>query len=470
MESEQALRVQLRGKTILAARTIAARGAIPAVLKPYELTFVSDGSTVTLAFADATANGETGLADGVLDNVKLAIVRGAAGGVPPPTGASTAETAQLSADDRRLLDFLYAPSSPIAMTRNQAIDNYLYDAPLNADLVRLRNAAGAWLAQTAAAPPRAHTLVELTPSPDARILIRGNPQRPGMRVPRRFLAAVSGSERKPFAAEHARLDLAREIVRKDNPLTARVFVNRVWQHHFGDGLVRTPSDFGVRGDAPTHPALLDWLAATFLGAAGSSAAHSRPGSVKGLHRLIMLSSAYRQSSQEASGGRDPENRLLARMNRRRLDVEAFRDSVLFASGRLDLRLGGPAGDLLRPDNHRRTLYASIDRQNLPGMLRLFDFANPDAHASQRHITTVPLQALFLLNSPFMEDASQGLADRSAAANTLLPADRVRSLYRMALARDPQPDELKRGVVFAERGSWAELAQALLLSNEFAFID
>ena len=135
-----------------------------------------------------------------------------------------------------------------------------------------------------------------------------------------------------------------------------------------------------------------------------------------------------------------------------------------------LRLGGPAGDLLRAANRRRTLYASIDRQNLPGMLRLFDFANPDAHAAQRHVTTVPLQALFLLNSPFMEECSEALAERSANGSDLPPAGRVRSLYRMALARDPTPEELKRGVHFLESGSWAELAQALLLSNEFAFVD
>ncbi|MGV3720181.1 MAG: DUF1553 domain-containing protein, partial [Actinomycetota bacterium] len=352
--------------------------------------------------------------------------------------------------------------------------------------------AGAWLAQTADAPPRAHTLVELAPSRDARILIRGNPQRPGSRVPRQFLAALSAPARKPFRPEAARLDLAREIIRKDNPLTARVFVNRVWQRHFGEGLVRTPSDFGVRGEPPTHPALLDWLAFKFMstgqrvnGAAdtvsGRSAIdpltrspidpRSSGWSTKSLHRLIMLSSAYQQSSREASRGADPENRLVGRMNRRRLDVEAFRDSVLYAAGRLDLRLGGPAGNLLDLANRRRTLYASIDRQNLPGMLRLFDFASPDAHAAQRHTTTVPLQALFLLNSPFMESSAQALAERSAGSGAdLPPAERVRSLYRLALGRAPSSDELNRGIRFVEGGSWPELAQVLLLSNEFAFVD
>jgi len=486
-EVEQALRVQVRGQSVLATRTVMARGSIPSMLKPYELTFVAEGASVTLAFADVTSNGESGLADGVLDNVKLEMLRDAAGNLPVPKVAPAVST-EVSPADRPFYDLLYAPKSPISMTQNQAIDNYLYDAPVNAEIYRLRNAVGTWLAQTGGAPLRAHTLVELLPSRDARILIRGNPQRPGDRVSRQFLAALSGPRRQPFTPERARLDLARAIVRSDNPLTARVMVNRVWQHHFGEGLVRTPSDFGIRGERPTHPALLDWLAAAFSG--GSSSRFRVPGeltaksdpklgtrnpelnwSIKALHRLIMLSSAYQQSSREMPGSADPENRLLGRMSRHRLDVEAFRDSVLHASGLLDLRQGGPAGDLLDPANRRRTLYASIDRQNLPGMLRLFDFASPDAHASQRHTTTVPLQGLFLLNSPFMEACSQALADRSAiSAADLSDEERVQALYRLALARKPSPAELQRGIRFVEGGLWAELAQVLLLSNEFAFVD
>jgi mono/diheme cytochrome c family protein len=464
-ETEQSLRAEVRGRTVLAARNVTARGSIPSILRPYELRFTADGPSVTLAFADATANGESGLADGVLDHVRLALVRLPAGVAPP------GPPAEPSPGDRELLALLHGPTSPLALTRNQALDNYLYDAPVNAELVRLRNAAGAWLAQTATAPPRAHTLVEIAPAPDARVLVRGNPQRPGRRVPRQFLAALSPGERRPFAPATARLDLARELVRPDNPLTARVLVNRVWQHHFGQGLVRTPSDFGLRGEAPTHPALLDWLAATFLGAPGSNPRHSRPWSLKGLHRLIMLSSTYRQSSRETQplARLDPENRLLGRANRRRLDVESFRDSVLFAAGRLDLRLGGPSEDLLRPENRRRTLYAAIDRQNLPGVLRLFDFANPDAHTAQRHLTTVPLQALFLLNSPFMEGAAGALAARAVAGGGT-PVEQARSLYRHALARDPTPSELARALRLLAQDSATELAQALLLSNEFAFVD
>ena len=467
-EVEQSLRCEVRGKSLLATRTVTARGSIPSVLKPFEVTFVADGGSVTLTFGDATANGETGLTDGVLDNVKLAMLQDASGKPPPPAPAPSAAL-EIAAEDRPFYDLLYAPSSPISLSRNQAIDNYLYETAVDNEIYRLRNAAGAWLAQTTEAPPRAHTLVELQPSRDAHILLRGNPQRPGDRVPRQFLAALSGPQREPFAPEHARLDLAREITRPDNPLTARVLVNRVWQHHFGEGLVRTPSDFGVRGEPPTHPALLDWLASTFVsGAPTPEHPNSRtPWSLKALHRQILLSSTYQQSSRVAAD-RDPENRWLGRMNRQRLDVEALRDSVLSVAGQLDPRLGGPSGNLLDAGFRRRTLYAAIDRQNLPGMLRLFDFASPDAHASRRHTTTVPLQALFLLNSPFMEASAQSLADRTATAES--PAARVRSLYRLALARDPTPAELQRGLRFVDGGSWAELAQALVLSNEFAFVD
>jgi hypothetical protein len=251
-----------------------------------------------------------------------------------------------------------------------------------------------------------------------------------------------------------------------------VLVNPGWLAHFGAGLVRTPSDFGARGEPPTHPELLDWLAAGFAGTSGSRfqvpGSRLKPWSFKSLHRLIMLSSTYQQSCQSPSAERDPENRLLGRMNRRRLDLEAFRDSLLLAGGRLDRAIGGPSLDLQQPSNRRRSVYALVDRQNLPGMLRLFDFANPDAHTSQRYVTTVPLQALFLLNSPFMDEVSRALAERSGDGAA---SDRLRRLYRSALGRDPRAGEQQRGLRFIEGGgSWAELAQALLLSNEFAFVD
>ena len=170
------------------------------------------------------------------------------------------------------------------------------------------------------------------------------------------------------------MELARAIASKDNPLTARVMVNRIWQHHFGEGIVRTPSDFGARGEPPTHPELLDWLASKFM---------DEGWSIKKMHRLMLLSNTYQQESggDAARKAADPENRLLSHMNRLRLEYEALRDSLLFAAGDLDPRMGGKGDDMTNPRppfSHRRTVYGFIDRQNLPGVLRTFDFASPDA--------------------------------------------------------------------------------------------
>ena len=209
------------------------------------------------------------------------------------------------------------------------------------------------------------------------IFIRGNRGNPGAEVPRRFLAVLSGPDRQPFHDGSGRLELAERIVSPDNPLTARVMVNRVWLHHFGEGLVRTPSDFGARSDPPTHPELFDFLASRFM----------KDGwSIKRLHRLIMLSSVYQQSSNGSAKGEslDPENRLLSHFNRQRLDFEAMRDALLAAGGELDEKMGGPSVNLLaEPFVRRRTVYSYVDRQNLARpvahvRLRLARRAQPDA--------------------------------------------------------------------------------------------
>src|SRR5581483_6181485 len=188
-----------------------------------------------------------------------------------------------------------------------------------------------------------------------------------------------------------------------NPLTARVFVNRVWYWHFGKGLVGTPSDFGTRSDPPTHPELLDFLADWFV---------KEGWSVKKLHRLILTADAYRQRADDRPEcvAADPENRLVWKFNRQRLDLEALRDGMLAVAGQLDPTMGGPAVDLLAgPAVPRRTVYGFIDRQNLPGLYRTFDFASPDTHAPQRYTTTVPQQALFLMNSPFAVARAKAVA-------------------------------------------------------------
>ncbi len=291
--------------------------------------------------------------------------------------------------------------------------------------------------------PRA-MVVEDVPNPKpAHVFVRGNPNHPGIETPPHFLSCLSAGDPAMFRDGSGRLDLANAIAGKDNPLTARVIVNRVWLHHFGAGIVRTPSDFGLRGDLPTHPELLDHLAVNFMQSGWS---------LKKLHRTIMLSAAYRQSSSDNPEARklDPENQLLWRMNRQRLDIESLRDSILAASGQLDRKLGGvPFALTASPASPRRTVYGYIERGRIPGMLAAFDFAVPDQHVPIRYTTTVPQQALFLLNSSFMAEQAHALANRPELTAEKDPAKRVRSLYHVVFARDATDREIAAGLKFID---------------------
>jgi hypothetical protein len=238
--------------------------------------------------------------------------------------------------------------------------------------------------------------------------------------------------------------MAERIASADNPLTARVWVNRVWLHLFGQPLVDTPSDFGTRSDPPSHPQLLDWLACRFMAEGWST---------KWLIRQIVLSAAYRQASEDRPECRaaDPENRLLWRMNRRRLDLESLRDSLLVAAGRLDTTMGGPSVKLTeQPYATRRAVYGFIERQNLPGFFRTFDFAGPDTHSPKRPYTTVPQQALFLMNSPFAIEQATHLANRPEVRSVDNEAERIERLFRCALGREPDKDELSMAQTFIQR--------------------
>jgi hypothetical protein len=312
------------------------------------------------------------------------------------------------------------------------------------------------------------------PSPvEPHVFLRGNPGRPGEQVPRRFLAVLSRGERRPFEHGSGRLELAQAIASRDNPLTARVLVNRLWLYHVGSPLVRTPSDFGVRSEPPSHPALLDWLAATFM---------DEGWSLKRLHRLILLSSAYQQASDERPecAAVDPENRLLWRMNRRRLEFEAMRDGYLAVSDALDDAMGGRPIDVWAPPfSARRTVYAYIDRQDLPGVFRVFDFANPDASNDQRPRTTVPQQALFAMNSAFAIEQVRRLVARPEIAGEADAARRVAALYRLVLQRPPTAEEAELALRFIDAANtgpssklspWELFAQVLLSTNEFMFVD
>jgi hypothetical protein len=342
------------------------------------------------------------------------------------------------------------------------IEKFLDRAEKN-KLTEARKKLDAFVAKNAGEMPRAMALVETGPQ-QPRVFLRGNPGNPGPNVPRQFLSVVAGKDRKPFSKGTGRLELAQSIVSATNPLTPRVAVNRLWMLHFGFGLSRTPGDFGLRGDAPTHPELLDYLAARLV---------SDGWSIKKLHRAMVLSATYRQSpSNTVAEERDPENLLWARANRRKLEFEALRDAMLAAAGRLDSAMGGPAIDVLAaPFSGRRSVYGFIDRQNLPGTFRTFDLASPDLSTPVRHATTVPQQALYLLNSPFSLEMGRAMTDRPEMAG-LNPEARVRRMYLLAFGRAPDPDELKDAVGYSKvrPAAFAELAQAIMCSNEFQFVD
>jgi len=277
--------------------------------------------------------------------------------------------------------------------------------------------------------------VENTPTPfDPYVFVRGDPGKKGEEVPRQFLVALSREAPQPYTG-HGRLELAHAIADRNNPLTARVFVNRVWMHLFGNPIVATPSDFGLQGEKPSHPELLDHLAWTFM---------EDNWSVKRLIRRIVLSTAYQQRSDEYHDGMvvDPANTLVWRQNRRRLDFEAMRDTILKAAGNLNLGGGGFPSDITRvPFANTRTVYGEVDRENLPAMFRIFDFAPPSSHSPNRFQTTVPQQGLFMMNSAFVAEQSR-LIFANAGAEYAEPADRIARMYRAVLTRDPLPIEIE----------------------------
>lgn len=329
-------------------------------------------------------------------------------------------------------------------------------------------------------PPRAMTLIESLNPPEFHILRRGNPLDRGAVVQARFLSALSSKPPYAFANGKRRLQLAQAILDQDNPLTRRVIVNWVWQHHFGQGLVRTADDFGIRGTPPTHPELLDYLAESF---------RSDGWSLKKLHRKIMLSAVYSQGAVEQIKARaeDPENALLWRMPRRRLDFEAMRDSMLAVSGELDTSLDGRPFDLqAQPVIPRRSIYGFVNRDVVSNLTSTFDGSNPNACTAKRPETSVPQQTLFALNSDFIQDRAEKLA--AIAENTSISAaERVQWLYRQVYGRSPDEPELSQALDFVSRSAeggkaddpesngrfpsiWARLAHALLASNEFTFVD
>ncbi len=353
--------------------------------------------------------------------------------------AADGEQPKADAPTEVLRQLLRGADAPPAVALKDA-ERVLFDGDDHKKLRDLRKKSDELTATHPGSPPRAMALEDLPNPHNTHVFVRGSPSNPGDEVPRQFLAVIAGPERKPFSKGSGRLELAQAIASPSNPLTARVFVNRVWAHHFGSGLVRTPSDFGLRSDPPLNRELIDWLARRFIDDGWS---------LKKLHRVIMLSAVYQQGSDNPSADAkiDPDNARLWHFNRQRLDFEGMRDSLLVVSGDLDLRMGGRAVDLTTPPyTTRRTLYGLIDRQNLANVFRTFDFASPDAHSPQRYQTSVPQQSLFLMNSPFVVEQARRLAKLSEDAGAD-PTARIQRLYRQVYARAASAEEARLGTAY-----------------------
>jgi hypothetical protein len=298
---------------------------------------------------------------------------------------------------------------------------------------------------------------------DCHVMARGRYDRQQELVPRGFPRLLAGDDQPKITIGSGRLDLARWVASPDNPMTAKVMVNRLWQHHFGQAIVRTPNNFGKLGVPPTHPELLDFLARRFVESGWS---------IKAMQKLIMLSATYQQSSvpDERTFAADPDNELFGRMNRQRLEAEPFRDGLLAVSGSLDEQLSGPAfRDMNVP---RRTLYLMTIRSDRSNFRMLFDAADPTGIVDQRNDSTVAPQALFLMNNPFVLDRARALADRVMKQGP--PDDRAKIdwLYRLLYSRPANDRETEIGMAVVREGgeSWASYCQVLLCANEFVYID
>ncbi len=341
--------------------------------------------------------------------------------------------------------------------------------------------------------PTAMAVSDNTPE-DVPIHIRGSHETLGEVVPRQFPQIIAGEEQSPLGdTSSGRLELAHWLATPDHPLTSRVMVNRIWQWHFGDGLVRTPDNFGKLGERPTHPELLDWLAVQFV---------EEGWSIKAMHRLIMLSSTYQMSTtyNAAAAEQDPENRLLWRRSRQRLDAESMRDAILSVAGNLDLTMGGtllPTENRkyvtstanVNPvvyNNNRRSMYLPIIRSALYEVFQAFDFADPAVSAGKRMSTTVAPQALFMMNSELVSEQTHALAEQLLAKEAT-DTERITNLYLRTLSRPSTAEETESALAYvseivetvkskdmdeqaARLSAWQSLCRAMLASNEFLYIE
>ncbi|MED5471639.1 MAG: PSD1 and planctomycete cytochrome C domain-containing protein [Verrucomicrobiota bacterium] len=312
-------------------------------------------------------------------------------------------------------------------------------------------------------PPNAHVLSE-SGNADMHIALRGDLRKKGEIAPRRFIEIIGGKERKKYTQGSGRIELSESVISSDNPLTARVMVNRIWGWHFGHGLVRTPSNFGTIGEKPSHPLLLDWLAHNFI---------EQGWSMKALHKMILMSSTWQMSSTYINEkfDKDGDNKLLWRFSPRKLEVESWRDTLLYVTGELDPKIGGaPDGEIL--NSKRRTLYATIsrtgDRFQSDAFLRLFDFPAAVSTSPKRSTSVVPQQYLFMMNSPFMSQRSKNLGKQlfESPNNTQTT---IESAYQRLYSRLPEQEERELANKWLGENptqkNWELYAQVLLSAHE-----
>jgi hypothetical protein len=379
------------------------------------------------------------------------------------------EVRSLERDDYYLWEELISGSrrrggeSGVLYYKGAKLDRFLAPA-WKGHLDRLRAELGSRNKEVPEPYPFLITLEDIEKPRNGRIQIRGDRTNLGDEVPRGFLTVLCDGKPSPFTKGSGRMELAESIVDPKNPLTSRVIVNRVWTYHFGRPLVGTTGNFGRLGEQPSHPELLDYLSARLV---------EEKWSLKKLHREIMLSNTYALSAARSTANEsvDADNKFYWRANRRRLDVEPLRDTLLMASGELDETIGGPPVKITDANNRRKTIYAMVSRKKLDGTLALFDFPNPIATSDGRVVTATPLQQLFFLNSEFIRARARMLADRVQSGRNTDP-ERIREAYRILFQRDPSKAETDRGVKYlaAPGSSWPTYAQALMSTNELLFVD
>lgn len=386
-------------------------------------------------------------------------------------------------EDRFFHETYFGKDGPFAVSD----DDIRLTATQKAEIARLRQELEQ-LKKSAPKEPEMACAIEDGEIVAQKVLVRGDYNHLGEAAPKAFPAILSRYDTKPEFTGSGRLQFATWLTQPEHPLTSRVMVNRIWQWHFGEGLVRTPDNFGKMGESPTHPALLDYLAQQFIASGWS---------VKAMHRMLMLSSTYQMSSlcTAAAAAADPENRLLTRFNRRRLTVEEMRDGLLAITGRLDLTMGGTLqtgrgtdgennqGRLsMNPEKlTRRTVYLPLRRANLPTLLNLFDFGDATSMQGKRQLTNVATQALFWLNSEFLTEQSLHFAKSLLAQEQISDAVRIESACVRILNRQANKTEVAQALAYiagfqqkfphdtAEK-AWQSFCRVLMASNDFLYLD